>query len=831
MLRFDSFQKNKTVEDDIIVGGHTGESASQDIPTGAAALPERSLVTSTTTVKNDSLSDLMRKELDGDAANGHDSSTPVMPHQMTQDSSSCNGRGGLWRQKKPSVRPPLFTSGLSGLTIVTTKREEVDDKHARSSDRSLVSKAESASTHNDPSVFLWQELDAAFVEACPPHNAAVQHILKLCFSSLCVVFRETKLNRNDDSNKHPFLYERIPSIPAVAAQMLWSELLGGIECVKKEGDLHYQAQLKQTQPAPHGDVEEDSPEATVVPLGCDPAVTPEEVQKFIRHVNDTARAVPSSLEKMLRRISVFGSSSDLAGSPSVVHRARSSVIGISSAQPTSKSLSTPKWFSFRSSNNNARNQVSQGQISMSKLQEQDRQERPQGKNLLLYCIRDHLVQVGFVEIAGRRVDDDEEDEDEDEDEVDSLCSSDDEASVSSHDREDGRMKNVDVDDELAMDFSGWGKHRKTRKVKRTQYLQIHKDMKHMYGVHLASLSESDGGFAVEASDDESLAVERSSLELETMKRWDEDMVQACVRQLQSDFVLLDSVISICHRRSAVPYSIEIQSEQNISYGNDLRDSSGDKGNESHHAKRDWWVKLRSDNPFRDASTYAIRYYPTHLMRSGHVVDTAHLLMSSRFFLSRVCAFGPSEAVQLHTANLDELKERSNLAVKGLYELGGDGDCIDPEDIIFAAMQVMTKAMEERFPLPVRIKKCRKLKGEHNDGDIGRAYHHIASLLVDKEDAMLASGAYEMALAYKVASLGENHISVARTYRHKGHIHLNQHEYDKAIHCYREAVKIERFQDEVDYKKVILSLNSIAVIHGMRQEHEEVRTQQKIGLNM
>ncbi len=69
----------------------------------------------------------------------------------------------------------------------------------------------------------------------------VRTVIKLCFSSMAVVFRETILIR--DPEQPPFQYIRFPSIPTAAARMLWSELLGGIECTLSGKTNEYVAKV------------------------------------------------------------------------------------------------------------------------------------------------------------------------------------------------------------------------------------------------------------------------------------------------------------------------------------------------------------------------------------------------------------------------------------------------------------------------------------------------------------------------------------------------------------------------------------------------------------
>jgi hypothetical protein len=184
---------------------------------------------------------------------------------------------------------------------------------------------------------------------------------------------------------------------------------------------------------------------------------------------------------------------------------------------------------------------------------------------------------------------------------------------------------------------------------------------------------------------------------------------------------------------------------------------------------------------------------------------------------------PFEAVNRHRANLEEMTQRSILAAEGRVDLGGDGNSIEPKDITLAAVNVMIKTLKERYPIlgGGDNPNGQTVKGEKEAGEIGRALHLIAAFLGERDHTKLSMEIYDLCLNYKIAALGQDHASVGRTWRHMGHQYMNQYNYDDAVGAYSESVRIERLQDNVEYKHVILALNSMAMIYGMTARPKKV----------
>jgi hypothetical protein len=557
-----------------------------------------------------------------------------------------------------------------------------------------------------------QELDN-MVESEP-----VKKVLKLMFSSLAVVFQETQTSSTTKGmSVQVFTYTRIPSIPASAARLLWSELMGGI---KTEPDVEHGGYLMQAANEHKRD----------------PCIDADTLDKFVEFVN---------------------------GDNDLFVR---------------KEKETGFW----------------GKLFNKKKKEQDESEvsikmpprhKVIGRDPFLYFVRDALVATGLLELAGRRVDDEDWGDEEDELEEDTEDTSAREDLDDDDDDEDGGD-----DDGVAADFTGWDKRKRTiRKQRITQYFQIYKDMQFQYGVYLSGVPESDGGFGTSLQGTQDDATDAGSVacrEQDTMKRWNDAMSNACARQLMKTGIIEK------------------------------------RGGSTDTVPNDAWITSRRSSPFDDATSYAVQMYPSHLLRSGRVTEAARVLMNPRFFLARLCSLEPFGAANRHRANVEELCARSKIAKEGNSDLGGDGDLIDATEITMASVNVMVKALKERYPITGERDSLEKVKGEKEPGEVGRALHLIAAFLGEREHGSKSSmEIYDLCLQYKIAALGPDHSSVGRTWRHMGHQHMHYYNYDGAINAYSESVRIERLQDEVDYKHVVLALNSMGMIHGMTGHPKKV----------
>ena len=397
--------------------------------------------------------------------------------------------------------------------------------------------------------------------------------------------------------------------------------------------------------------------------------------------------------------------------------------------------------------------------------------RRKTKDPFLFHIQEFLLQQEYLVLVGRNIDDQEEIE---------MKPEFDESDLTLESEQDENFDGDESDAELH--FSRWDDSKRRSPARnRSQFFQIYKDMQHQYGVYTSSRHVCDGGFAVldiHINDTISETDAMALREFDTMKRWNDTMSRACLRKLYEDRIIL--------------------------LGHDS-DSCDER-----------MLGMRTRSTFCEAMTYALQMYPSHLMKSGRVMEASHMLTNSRFFLGRVLAVGAFDATIRHRSNLDELIHRSRLAREGIYSLGGDGGAFNPVDVRKATVAIMISVLTEQFPI---CDMATAVKGEREKGEVGRALHLIASFLVECGDIQTAMGIYERALHWKIAALGEEHSSVGRTYRHMGHQHLFQYQYDEAIRCYGESVRIERAHGEIDYRRVILALNSMGMIYGMTGKHE------------
>jgi tetratricopeptide (TPR) repeat protein len=564
-------------------------------------------------------------------------------------------------------------------------------------------------------------------------NAHVRRILKFMFSTLAVVFQETKIHKDGIS------YCRLPSIPSGAALMLWTELIGGLHIHPLTTDagvgthdhesrsVSSNDSISSTQPSPiqwlHGH-------------SCDPSLSKDTLEAFVDFVNSGANPLRKSDE------------------PSKGFWKKNIIL----RQPKSeRNLS----FRFR-------------QIH--------------SKDPFLTFVRDILVQLGFLVLAGRITDDEIYDKKDIAEDMNlELCdvnmNDESQKGETSKKSRTGSLKSDRSElQDSTVDFSGWDQRRqRIQQESQTQYFQIYNDLQFQYGVYLSGLSPEEGGFST--STPTSLSQQDNNLESvatrerETMLRWNREMANACARQM-AKFGILDM------------RNVPIQSDS--------------------------WLSFPSVSPFDDATTYAIQMYPSHLLRAGRVVEAARVLMNPKVYMARIVAMDPHEATRYHTQNLEDMTKRSQLALKGNTDVGGDGNSIDSKDIQASTVKTMMKIIKERYPL--MDDECDlddpKIKGEKEDGEIGRSLHMIASFLGNMSQGKLALEIYSLSVTYKVAALGADHASVGKTWRHIGHQHMHHYEYDDAVRAYSESIRIERLQHKVEYRHVVLALNSMAMIYGM-----------------
>lgn len=527
----------------------------------------------------------------------------------------------------------------------------------------------------------------------------VRSVIKLCFSSMAVVFRETILNRDPDLP--PFQYNRLTSIPTAAARMLWSELLGGIECSLSGKTNEYVAKV-----AP----------------------------------GDFGGELDESI-----------STSILRGFLSAVNRKENKALAL---LRTGKNL-----FKRKENDDSVRNIRSIEAM----------EEKKKSKDPFLYFVRQQLLKAELVELSGRRF-------------YDSIQSHGD-TNLWDEDDEDASVESMNDDE---MDISGWKDQKRARL---SQSMLISSEMHHKYGLTLSRRLVKAGGFALPDSGQETYSGSQGDA---TMRRWDERMADACARKLHRHALLEPRVV-----------------EQ--------------ENGEEMEIDEEPWMKAQSNNPFGDGTTYALKMYPTHLMRGGCVVDAARTLMAPRFFLGRVIIFGVLKACQRHRADLEELCLRSELALEGQFELGGDGAGIDAEDISFAAFHVMSSVVTGRYEVPLEQPIPGKNKASDTQmADAGRAMHLIANLFAEKGDFAQAIDCFMKSYKFKNAAFGPDHPSVARTYMHLGQCYVREREFDDAIVWFSQALRIEREQKVANSERVTSALASLALVYGLLNDHDKVK---------
>lgn len=769
--------------------------------------------------------------LNGSHNNCNVESSISLPAAKTNNNSVSKGPTTLTggnSGKQVSILSPESLSSWSkedALTIHPSSREEDDDEDDDSCDKNNHDVNESfdnvsisverdgrferkeGNRHhpkhpasNKSSSTVWGPLEADLQEAVSRKlqglnlvnseaAAVLLKVTRLCFCSLAVVFRESTLA----GSKSSFSYTRIPNIPSIAVRLLWAELLGGVKSVRSNEETKEYRLVVRNQTS--------STDISTL----DPTLTVEERDMFLEVLNhDPSCPDASSSFNAFTPLSPLAIFSLFQGTPPPQKRL---------SLPPSSPLILPS--------------TPSGRLSMQELYDHDSTNQTNtfvgGKEQLFISVRNILVDAGFLEIAGRRVDD----EDDDNSSETTRDAEDDDGDDSEAESTDASEEDEDGHDDVAMDFSAWSEPRlkkrsRRRRPKRTQYLQIYKDMHVLYGLHLASLALVDGGFALLGDTTSDVEVSPpSSLEVETMKRWDQLMAQACQGQLQSSNVVSKGAEEEGDDKK-LP-SVAGASGEVSKSSNDFSTSAQSESVVNPKKKEERWMRSHSENPFDEGASYALRMYPSHLMRCGRVKEAASILSHPQFFLARICAWGPFEAARHQTYNIDELKRRCDLAIQGNALLGGDGDCLDPDEVALIITGSMIDVLKERFRIPVsegEVQKKHKLKGERGDGDVGRAFHSIASMLVKMKEYKRAGECFEKALEYKSAVLGAEHRSVARTYRHFAHLQLTQQEHDTAIESYSEALRIERYQDDVGHGKIIVSLNSIAAIHGMKEDYRK-----------
>jgi len=539
-------------------------------------------------------------------------------------------------------------------------------------------------------------------------SESVKTVLKLLFSSLAVVFQETEVC---SSKEEPyFAYSRIASIPAAAARMLWSELLGDVSS-KEIGDREFQMII-------------------LSPDNADKAISQPCLEEFKMFVN-----APGEISvKTTRRKS----------------------------NDNGRGILPRNWLK------NLMKEESKDIVNVSK--------QHHSNDPFMAFVRDTLVAMGFIELDGWTMDSN--------------------GDIIESEEEEG--EDIFVSAKFSgSDFSGWDRGKQLNTL---QCFRIDQDQQFQYGIHLSGIMNNSSAVPLDAILDTTSLNQRKT---DTMKRWNDAMSNACRKQLAKSNILENE-----HNQKQ---STNANANDTDNHSESKAYNGIDQGKNSSHA-----------------TNYVIQMYPSHLMRAGRLTEAGRALMNPNFLLARLVTLEAFETVSRHKRNLDELTLRSRLASERRIGMGSDSNSLMrvSQDIFMDSFNILSKCIQEQYPI-ASYKKSIFVQGESNNGELGRALHLIAAYLDEKattndasintsesEYSLAAVKVYKLSLDYKIAALGNDHSSVGRTYRYLGHKYLKLRQNQKAIDAYSESIRISWAQDKINYKHLVVTLNSIGMIYSM-----------------
>ena len=602
------------------------------------------------------------------------------------------------------------------------------------------------------------------------HDVEVRRVVKLCFASLAVVFVETSIPKHEFG---PFKYSRVANIPIGAAKMLWDALLRSDD-------------YSSTETIASGKIDKKGHSFKSVDNGFS--------QGYDIDTSDNDDTLYQTKDPTLSDSCIL----HFRQSMHKFHqRLNPSRVTTDDQNDTSKS-------STKMTDDKAKPQQTQdkfrqlpwlrrpfGQRQTKPINSPESPQDPEEEYLKLKCVNPRglethedatfifivktLIKVGVVKLADCH-------------DGEELHHDKDIKYKDSHSRE----KN-DRHKKHSNSASTMKEKSSLKKQRKQQYLQIHRDMQHQYGKYLSSLSVQDGGFG-----NNNIQPEDPSEDLE-----DDDMMIALRRE--------DETMVRWNRSMAAECWLKQRHKHNES-------------------QKDPWVfeKIRKWS-IDDGTKYALQMLPSHLMRSGQVLEANELLQDGNFFIGRVQNLGPENAIMLQKHDIQELERRVAMAEKGVSGVGGNGRDISIRDSILRILRVMKESLTTRCTsICTNIqsdneceKENKRIKGEKKKGGTGRCLHVIGTLFMKYDRNEEALSCFEVALQYKKIALGDRHQSVGGTLKTLGSMYLKKSQHLKALKCYREALPIERETLGENNKLVAGTLNRLGMICGMLCHYDEV----------
>lgn len=776
----------------------------------------------------------------------------------------------------------------------------------------------SSSMHKgDAAMYRLIETD---VEAALP-NPAVRRVVMLCLSAFCVVFQETNVPKDDGSvtgqgspdrrraghqhhnHQHPtvpFAYTRMPGVPSGAARMLWRALIGSLVHPSTVYSDDESVDSVTGLPLVEWDTDPDHPDVAV---HRDPSLDEDTLDAFFDAMDQWAAGDD------------VNATEDTANADKTKRMGLGSLLGFGSATaaaaPAAATAAIDALRQQRRGNMSALSAVTDGTGDDSFMGSGRGRARigaihitrKRTADTLYKFVRDELAAIGFIEVVGKRDDEEmwsyyDEIEDSDDDEVNAADEGNSKekasATISSPSAppqdaiamttvssvasslpigaevENGTFESGSAGeltgriktDESDADVSGWRrrekkkKRRRSRRKRGTQYLQIQRDMQHQYGVHLSSRLIDDGGFAQpywdsdledDLDSDDGSAMAAIAREHATMQAWNSLMADECLKKQYRKRRVRKDTGDGDHDDDDDNLLVGFPSESANEEDDDalLADSGNARSRRRRIAKKrakkfedlpphePWIFHETRKWPLDDGARYALHMLPAHLMRAGRNMETAKLLRGSNFFAGRVRVMGAQKAALVHRQDLEELERRVYIALEN-YAEGDEEAEIDLEETILVSCDSMVRYLTKKYAYIKVVEKddqerggqessekqrVEKVRGEKVRGETGRALHSIGWFLGRKDYSEEALSCYKKALRFKRASMGSRHYSLAGTLHNCGNLYLDRNEFQEAIRCYVDALKIEK-KKKSNKANIATTLNSLAMIYGMSSHYDQ-----------
>jgi len=722
----------------------------------------------------------------------------------------------------------------------------------------------------------------------------------------------------------PFAYTRMPGVPSGAARMLWRALIGSLVHPSTVYSDDESVDSVTGLPLVEWDTNEDHPDVAVQ---RDPGLDEDTLDAFFdamdrwaagEDVNATENTAKAATPKKmsLSHFLGFGSTTAAAPAPAAAAAIDASVHSVESSSYRMRQQRRGSMASNTSAGNmsvlsgatdgfedgsfmgGGRARIGATHIT-----------RNRTADTLYKFLRDELAAIGFIEVVGKHDDEDmesyyDEIEESDDDEVDAAdeenskekSSAANSSSVPPQDaaamRAVASVASLPVGAEVEVetfgsgsageltaritadgsdaDVSGWRRRAKkkrrakSRRKRRTQYLQIQRDMQHVYGIHLSSRPIEEGGFAhfcsdhdlddnLDSDDDSAIAaIATIAREHATMRAWNSLMADECLKkQYRKRLIRKNAGDGLGEHDDEhndddddnllVGFPSESANEEDNCPG-----SSNMRGRRRRIAKKrakkfedlpphePWIFHETRKWPLDDGARYSLHMLPAHLMRAGRNRETANLLRGSSFFGGRVRVMGAQKAVLVHRQDLEELERRIYVALENYAEEGGEETEIDLEETLLVSCDSMVRYLTKKYAYIKVVEKddqerggqessekrrVEKVRGEKVRGETGRGLHSIGWFLGRKDYSEEAISCYKKALRFKRASMGSRHYSLAGTLHNCGNLYLDQNEFQEAIRCYVDALKIEK-KKKSNKANIATTLNSLAMIYGMSSQYDQ-----------